>query len=201
MDNLSDNELMMMAKDGSEEAFAMVVDRHKAGVTAFIFRMVGNQEDAIDLAQESFVRIFLAIGRYRSDHAFSTYLYRIASNLAISELRKRKRRRLMSLTWITGGDAGGEEFEIPIPSTDRGPEDNALDDERRAVIESAILSLPERYRAPIVLRDINDLSYEEIAKALGLGIGTTKSRISRARAMLREKLSGYIGLDSNGKKN
>jgi len=72
MENLSDNELMMMAKEGSEEAFAMVVDRHKVGVTGFIFRMLGNHEDAVDLAQESFVRVFVAIERYRSDHAFST---------------------------------------------------------------------------------------------------------------------------------
>jgi RNA polymerase sigma-70 factor (ECF subfamily) len=198
MENLSDNELMMMAKEGSEEAFAMVVDRHKVGVTGFIFRMLGNHEDAVDLAQESFVRVFVAIERYRSDHAFSTYLYRIASNLAISELRKRKRRRLMSLIWLRSGEDADEEYEIPIPSSDRGPENDVLDDERKSVIEKAISSLPETYRAPVILRDINDLSYEEIAATLGLGIGTTKSRISRGRAMLRERLKGYIKVDENG---
>jgi len=199
MENLTDNELMMLAKEGSEEAFAVVIDRHKSGVTGFIFRMLGNYEDAVDLAQESFVRIFLAMNRYRSDHAFSTYLYRIASNLAISELRKRKRRRLISLTWVRSGGDSEEEFEMPIASTDAGPEIDVVEEERRVAIEKAVMSLPERYRAPIILRDINDLSYEEVAESLGLGIGTTKSRISRGRAILREKLAGYIIGNSDGK--
>jgi RNA polymerase sigma-70 factor (ECF subfamily) len=201
MDNLSDNELMMLAKNGSEEAFAIVVDRHKVGITGFIFRMLGNQEDAVDLAQESFVRVFIAIGRYRDDHAFSTYLYRIASNLAISELRKRKRRRLVSLTWLRGGDDSNDEYDAPIASDDAGPENDVIDEERRRIIEKAILSLPEKYRAPVILRDINDLSYEEIAEALGLGIGTTKSRISRGRGILREKLAEYITVSADGKEN
>jgi len=198
MDNLSDNELMALARNGSEEAFAIVVNRHKNAVTGFIFRMLGNYDDAVDMAQESFVRVFIAIGRYKDDNAFSTYLYRIASNLAISELRKRKRRKLLSMTWMRGGDDGDEEFELPIASSDAGPETGVLDEERRRVIEKAIQSLPEKYRAPIVLRDINDLSYEEVAGALGLGIGTTKSRISRGRGILREKLAGYMMVVSDG---
>jgi RNA polymerase sigma-70 factor, ECF subfamily len=199
MDNLSDNELMMLAKDGSEEAFAVVVERHKTAVTGFVYRMLGNHEDAVDLAQESFVRVFMAIGRYRSDHAFSTYLYRIASNLAISELRKRKRRRLVSLTWIGNGWDAEEEYEAPIAAEGSTPEADAVDEERRRTIEKAILSLPEKYRAPVILRDVNDLSYQEVAESLGVGIGTTKSRISRGRAMLKERLSGYITGEGNGK--
>jgi RNA polymerase sigma-70 factor (ECF subfamily) len=199
MKNLTDNELMMLAKDGSEEAFAIIIDRHKSGVTGLIFRMLGNYEDAVDLAQESFVRVFLAINRYKSSHAFSTYLYRIASNLAISELRKRKRRRVISLTWVRSGGDSMEEFEIPIASTDSGPEMDVVEEERRIAIEKAVMSLPEKYRAPIILRDINDLSYEQVAESLGLGIGTTKSRISRGRAVLREKLADYITGDLGGR--
>jgi RNA polymerase sigma-70 factor (ECF subfamily) len=199
MKNLTDNELMMLAKDGSEEAFAIIIDRHKSGVTGFIFRMLGNYEDAVDLAQESFVRVFLAINRYKSSHAFSTYLYRIASNLAISELRKRKRRRLISLTWVRSGGDSMEEFEIPLASAEPGPEMDVVEEERRIAIEKAVMSLPEKYRAPIILRDINDLSYEQVAESLGLGIGTTKSRISRGRAVLREKLADYITGDLGGR--
>lgn len=187
----SDNDLILAAKAGDEDAFAEIVARHKNSLTNYLYRMLGDFEEAVDLAQESFVRVFFALDRYRADHAFSTYIYRIATNLAITEMRKRKRRRLMSLTGLLGGD--GEEARDFDPADERpGPAESLTAEQRTRVIERAIASLPEKYRAPVVLRDVEELSYEEVAEVLGIGIGTVKSRINRGRAMLREKLAGYL---------
>ena len=188
---ISDNDLIAAAKAGDEDAFAEVVSRHKNALTNYLYRMLGDFEEAVDLAQESFVRVFLAIDRYKADHAFSTYIYRIATNLAITELRKRKRRRLMSLTGLFGDDERGTRDFEPVDERP-DPSERTVSDERAKVIERAIASLPEKYRAPVVLRDVEELSYEEIAQILEVGLGTTKSRISRGRAMLREKLTGYL---------
>lgn len=187
----SDNDLVAAAKAGDEDAFAELVSRHKNPLTNYLFRMLGDFEEAVDLAQESFVRLFMALGRYRSDHAFSTYLYRIATNLGISEMRKRKRRRLFSLTGLFETE-DGETVDFQPADLRPGPADSLTADERTKAIERAIVSLPEKYRAPVVLRDVEEMSYEQIAEVLKLGLGTTKSRISRGRAMLRTKLERYI---------
>jgi RNA polymerase sigma-70 factor (ECF subfamily) len=139
------------------------------------------------------MRVFRAADRYQATYAFSTYIYRIATNLAISELRQRKRRRLVSLTgFFQTQDQAGEPCELDPP--DRRPlQDAALvADERRAAVARAIATLPEKYRAPLVLRDIEERSYEEIARILEMSEGTVKSRISRARTFLRDKLQDYL---------
>lgn len=188
---MSDNELLAAVKSGDEDAFSEIVTRHKNGLTNYLYRMLSDYEEAVDLAQESFVRVYFALERYRADHAFSTYLYRIATNLAISEIRRRKRRKLFSLTGFY--DSGeGESQDLDVADTAPDPGARLTSEERSKVLERAIVSLPERYRAPVVLRDVQELSYEQVAEVLGLGLGTTKSRISRGRAMLREKLERYM---------
>ncbi|MFM8440621.1 MAG: RNA polymerase sigma factor [Acidobacteriota bacterium] len=187
----SDNELIEAAKGGDEDAFGQIMTRYRDPLTNYLFRMLGDYEEAVDLAQESFVRVYFALGRYTTDFAFSTYIYRIATNLAISEIRKRKRRQLFSLTAMFDfGDGDKKDFE-PADSRPDAAEDVSAD-EQSMMIAKAVASLPEKYRAPVILRDIQELSYEEISEALGLGMGTIKSRISRGRSILREKLERYL---------
>ncbi len=189
---LSDHQLIEATKRGDEAAFAEIVGRYRSPLTNYLFRMLGDYEEAVDLAQETFVRVYFAIERYHTDYAFSTYIYRIATNLAISEIRKKKRRRLLSLTSFFQSEDSGDAQEFHPPDGKSLPDEDLIEIERNRTIEKAIATLPDKYRAPIVLREIQELSYEEIAQILGLGLGTTKSRISRARALLREKLKQYF---------
>ena len=190
-ENLSDHQLIAAAKDGDEDAFAEIVSRYRNPITNYLYRFLYDYEEAVDLAQETFVRVYFALERYHTDYAFSTYIYRIAANLAISEIRKRKRRKTLSLTGLfQSKDDEDKEFQ-PIDGKSL-PEDVMLEDEQRKVIEKAIATLPDKYRAPIILRDVQGKSYDEVAEILELGLGTTKSRISRGRKLLREKLEHYF---------
>lgn len=188
---LSDHELIAAAKAGDEDAFAEIVSRYKNPITNFLYRFLNDYEEAVDLAQETFVRVYFALDRYHTDFAFSTYIYRIATNLAISEIRKRKRRSLLSLTGLfQSSDEDTVEFQ---PPDKRSLQDaNLEEDERSKVIAKAIETLPPKYRLPIVLRDVEGKSYEEVAAILELGLGTTKSRINRGRGLLKEKLRDHI---------
>ncbi len=188
---LSDHELIAAAKAGDDDAFAQIVSRYKNAITNFLYRYLNDYEEAVDLAQETFVRVYFAIDRYHTEFAFSTYIYRIATNLAISEVRKRKRRRVLSLTGLfQSGDDETAEFQ---PPDQRKLVNAALEeDERNVIIAKAIEALPPKYRLPIVLRDVEGRSYEEVAAILELGLGTTKSRISRGRGLLKEKLKDHI---------
>ena len=190
---LSDHSLLEAARTGDEAAFAELVRRYRNQITNYIYRLTNDYESAVDLAQETFLRVYRAADRYQSTYAFSTYIYRIATNLAISELRQRKRRRLVSLTgFFQSQDQSGEVRELD-PADKRPLQDAALvADERRDAVARAIASLPEKYRAPLVLRDIEERSYEEIGRILEMSEGTVKSRISRARTFLRDKLRGYV---------
>ena len=189
---VSDHALLEATRAGDAEAFAELVSRYRNQITSYIYRMLNDYDGAVDMAQETFVRVYQAADRYQRSYAFSTYIYRIATNLAISELRKRKRRRLVSLTGFFQQAEGEEAREFNPP--DRGPLQDAVlvDAERKAAVARAISTLPEKYRAPLVLRDVEGKSYEEIARILETSEGTVKSRISRARGFLRDKLSAYL---------
>src|SRR5688572_29789588 len=173
----SDHELIAAAKEGDEAAFGEIISRYKNPITNFLYRFLNDYEEAVDLAQETFVRVYFALDRYHTNYAFSTYIYRIASNLAISELRKRKRRNLLSLTGLFQTDAEST-VEIQPPDSRPLPDSEVVDDERSRVIANAIAALPAKYRVPIILRDVEERSYEEVASIMNLGLGTTKSRIS-----------------------
>ena len=187
---LSDHELVAATRDGDELAFQEVVRRYRNPITNFVFRMLNDYDLAVDLAQETFVRVYTSVGRYEANHNFSTYIYRIASNLAISEIRKRKRRKVVSFFAVLGLE-DDDAVEYDPPDNRPLPEDALLSDERRKAVTRAIASLPEKYRSALVLRDIEGHSYDQIAEILDLSEGTVKSRINRARALLREKL-GYL---------
>jgi RNA polymerase sigma-70 factor (ECF subfamily) len=187
----SDHALIEATKQGDDAAFGEIVHRYRNPIVNYLYRFLNDYEEAIDLAQETFVRVYFAIDRYHTEFAFSTYIYRIATNLAISELRKRKRRRLLSLTGLFQMDHDDStEYQ---PKDERQLQDVSLvEDEQSRVIARAIAALPEKYRVPIILRDVEGRSYEEIAGIMELGLGTTKSRISRGRGLLKEKLKGYL---------
>jgi RNA polymerase sigma-70 factor (ECF subfamily) len=190
---LTDHGLLEATRAGDEAAFAEIVRRYKNQITNYVYRMTGDYDLAVDLAQETFMRVYAAAERYQTSYAFSTYIYRIATNLAISELRRRKRRRLVSLTsFFRERESPSESCELETP--DAGPLQDVtfVEDERRAAVARAIATLPEKYRAPLVLRDVEERSYEEIACILGMNEGTVKSRINRARAFLRDKLKAYL---------
>jgi RNA polymerase sigma-70 factor (ECF subfamily) len=187
----TDHELVAASRDGDEDAFAEIISRYKNPITNFLYRFLNDYDEAVDLAQETFVRVYFALERYHTDFAFSTYIYRIATNLAISEIRKRKRRTLLSLTGLfQAGEDDTSEFQPP----DRRnlPDADLEEDELSRTIAKAIETLPPKYRLPVVLRDVEGKSYEEVAAIMELGLGTTKSRISRGRGLLKEKLKEHI---------
>jgi len=191
-ESVTDHALLQATRGGDEAAFAVLVSRYRNQITSYIYRMLNDYDGAVDMAQETFVRVYQAADRYQTSYAFSTYIYRIATNLAISELRKRKRRRLISLTGFFQETEGDEAREFD-PADAVPLQDVALvESERRAAVARAIGTLPEKYRAPLVLRDVEGKSYDEIARILETSEGTVKSRISRARGFLRDKLSAYL---------
>src|SRR5580765_999184 len=188
---LSDHALIEATRGGDEAAFAEIVGRYRNQITNYLYRFLNDYEEAADLAQETFVRVYFALDRYHTNFAFSTYIYRIATNLAISEIRRRKRRRLLSLTGLFQSE---EDSEVEFQPTDHRvlPDIELVEDERSMVIGRAIAALPEKYRVPVILRDIEGRSYDEVAEIMELGLGTTKSRISRGRGLLKEKLQHYL---------
>jgi RNA polymerase sigma-70 factor (ECF subfamily) len=190
-EKLSDHDLIEATRNGDEQAFAEIVERYRNQITNFLYRFLNDYDEAVDLAQETFVRVYFAIDRYHTQYAFSTYIYRIASNLAISEIRRRKRRKLLSLTGLFQSE-DDEDVEFQPADTRKLPDANVIDNEKSRIIANAIASLPEKYRLPIVLREIEEKSYDEIAEIMELGLGTTKSRINRARGLLKAKLGDYL---------
>lgn len=187
----SDHALIKATKSGDEAAFGEIMDRYRSPITNYLYRFLNDYEEAVDLAQETFVRVYFAIDRYHTQFAFSTYIYRIATNLAISEIRRRKRRRLMSLTGLFQSE-DDTQVEFQPPDKRKLQDAELVDDERSQVIARAIAALPEKYRIPVILRDIEGRSYDEIAEIMELGLGTTKSRINRGRGLLKEKLQHYL---------
>jgi RNA polymerase sigma-70 factor (ECF subfamily) len=190
---LSDHVLLESARVGDEAAFAELVRRYRNQITNYVYRLTNDYESAVDLAQETFLRVYRAADRYQATYAFSTYIYRIATNLAISELRKRKRHRLVSLTgFFQSRDSFEEATEFDPPDAAPLADVLMVEGERSAAVARAIATLPEKYRVPLVLRDVEERSYEEIARIMAMSEGTVKSRISRARAFLRDKLEQYL---------
>ncbi len=182
----TDEELIAAFQHGSEAAFKLLVGRFKNPLMNFVYRFVGDYDDSDDIVQETFVRVFRNKHSYTPRAKCSTWIYTIASNLAKSRLRQRERRRVVPI--LVRGRRGGEEQEIEIPdlryAADRGA-DSSLKHER---IQKALNSISPKYREAVVLRDIQELSYEEIARITGLNLGTVKSRIKRGRTMLQALL-------------
>jgi RNA polymerase sigma-70 factor, ECF subfamily len=188
----TDHELLAAIAQGDEGAFQEIVDRYRNQIINFIYRMLNDYDRAVELSQETFLRIYTSAHKYQATYNFSTYIYRIASNLAISELRQRKRRQWISIFSPFGNRNDDSDYELPLPDERPLQDELMIDDERRKAVSTAIQSLPEKYKLTLVLRDVEGLSYEKITEITGLTEGTVKSRINRARNLLREKLQKYI---------
>ena len=195
-----DDELMRQCQKGDIAAFDLIVRRNRKPLINFIARFLGDSDAAEDLAQETFVRMFKAMKRYKPGAAkFSTWMYHIASNLCKNELRNRGRRGRFLVDNVMPGESHGRNREAdddviataPAHASFQ-PENQLEQKEKEQIVQEAIAELPDRYKLPLVLRDLQELSYEEISDTLNLPLGTTKSRINRARLMLKDKLRSFV---------
>ena len=169
------------ASGGDPEAFNRLMEHHERRMYAVALRMCANREDAQDCLQEAMLRVYRAIGSFKGESSFSTWVYRITMNTCLDELRRRKNKQSASLDDLL--DEGW------APADDSGsPEKHAVRAETARILRQTIQELPDDMRAAVVLRDIQGYTYEEIAKILDINVGTIKSRISRGREKLREKL-------------
>ena len=182
---MEEREIIERVVAGDNDAFGLLVDKYQTKVYNLALRMCGNEDDAYDLAQDAFVRAWRSLGSFQFESAFSTWLFRLTSNICLDFLRAKKRRAAVSLT-MSGDDE--EETQLDVPDPAMGPEEAAIASEDRRLLMAALNALPADQRQIITLRAINDLSYAEIARILDLQEGTVKSRLSRARTALRNKL-------------
>jgi RNA polymerase sigma-70 factor, ECF subfamily len=187
---LADGELVQTAVAGREASFEELVRRYQRPIAAYVYRMVGDYDSALDLTQEVFIKVYNSLARYRSEFKFSTWIYKIAHNAAIDHLRRHAVRE-QALT----GSVDGERREVAIESRRPTPEQESERRERRLEIESVVQLLQASYRELIVLRHSHDLSYDEIAEVTGLPLGTVKNRLFRAREAMRDLLV-QRGIDS-----
>ncbi|MBI3586678.1 MAG: sigma-70 family RNA polymerase sigma factor [Ignavibacteriales bacterium] len=183
LDEKSDELLITLFQNGNQHVFRFLVERYHGRIRNLIYSIFHEQEIIDDIAQEVFIKAYEALPRFRFESSFYTWLYRIAVNKSRDELRKRKVRKMFSLqTMLNSSD---KEFHAKITVH---PEDK----EAQELVAAGLQSLPEKFRLPIVLKDIDGLSYEEIADVMQCEIGTVKSRLSRARAMLRKSLKPLL---------
>ena len=173
---------------GDERAYRELIERYQTAVYSVALRMVRRAEDAEDVTQETFVRMFRALDRYDPARPMRAWLLTIASRLAIDHLRRRSGREL-PLVQREPGSAEGE-YEIEIPDEGPSPERVAIEHEEEQQANRLIQSLPAHYRIVVIMRHLQDLSYEEIAEALQLPLGTVKARIHRAREIMKQRLGG-----------
>ncbi len=185
---LSDERLVELSLDGDEEAFGVLVRRYQRRLTAFLGQLVGDLELARELSQEAFVRAWGALDRFDPRYRFSTWLFRIAHNLGIDQLR---RRRLQTVSLYRTDSEGGE-VEVVVPDLDKDPlghlENRALAAELRQVIEE----LRPEYRELVLLRHFAGLSYQEIADIKEMPLGTVKNKLFRAHSVLRKALADFL---------
>jgi RNA polymerase sigma-W factor len=178
-----DRVLIERCLKGEERAFEELLDKYKTAVFSICYRMVRNRMDAEDLSQEAFIRTFSVLDRYDPSYPFSSWLFRITSNLCIDFLRRR-RGDMVSLDQPIEGAEGNIQRQLPAGTIK--PDREVETKEMMATLEDAISRLPEHYRIIVVLRHQEQMSYEEIADNLGIPLGTVKARIHRARNMIKE---------------
>ncbi len=177
--------LIQQAAAGDTAAFETLVLRYQRQVYNLALRMVGNDADAQDLSQEAFVRAWRALDSFQFSSQFSTWLYRLTSNICIDFLRAQKRRKAVSLTVLQDE----EDQQWDMPDGQPLPESQLIAREEQQAIAKAMAALDPEYRQVLTLRIVNDCSYQQIGAILGIREGTVKSRLSRAREQLRKKLA------------
>ena len=182
-----DHELMVKIGLGDHAAFRTLVERHQNSLVGTITKMLGNDSDSEDIAQQVFIRIWKHAKRYKPDNKFTTYLYTIARNLVYNESRRRSRKK------NTSSDQLEEDHHLQFPAeANQEPDNNLLESELRGTIDAAIQKLPENQRLAVILRRYENVSYEEIAVILKTSVPSVKSLLFRARTTLREHLAKYL---------
>ena len=181
----NDSELINRAKSGDSKAYEGLLKKYRNSVYNLVYRMVRDAEEAEDLTQEAFIKAFNSLASFNEEYAFSTWLYKIATNNCIDFFRKRKLQTYSLDKPIQYKDS---EIQHEIPDPDLNPEKSIMARERSRTIQEAIKTLPEKYYTARILRHNGEKSYEEIAEILNLPLGTVKARIFRAREMLNKEL-------------
>lgn len=179
---IDETKLIDQVLQGDNDAFAQLVEAYQDRVHGLCLRMVSDREDAQDLAQEAFVKAWRGLKFYKHEAAFSTWLYRLTSNVCIDFLRQKKRRSALSLT------SAEEEEQIDIPDPSPQPEELVMQQQRKEAVAEAMSQLEDEFRLVLTLRVVQERSYEEIAEIMDLKVGTVKSRLARAREKLRKIL-------------
>jgi RNA polymerase sigma-70 factor (ECF subfamily) len=188
-----DHDLVDRWQSGDDGAFHELIRRHERRVFRLLFRMMGNREEAEDVAQEAFLSLHRHGHRFRREARFSTFVYRVAANAALNRRRTLGRNRNRVSELKVSQEAG-----FDLPPAPRDPEDAAVGAEAQERVQRALLELPDDLRVAVLLYDIEGQSYQEVARALGIPEGTVKSRIHRARSALRIQLKSYIDAGKGG---
>lgn len=178
---MEEKELIARCQRGDEAAFEALIRLHEKKVYTLCRRMCRNEDDALEAAQDAFLAVWRGIGEFRADAAFSTWLYRLATNACLDLLRREKKR---------GGDVSLDDEEARLDPADAAPqpEEAAIRADTQRMVREALYALPDDHRQVLLLRETEQLSYQEIADVTGLELGTVKSRINRARQALRNYL-------------
>mgnify|MGYP003576130186 CR=1 FL=1 len=177
----NDFQLVERAKDGDQRAYAELMQRYKDSIYFMTLKMINNKDDAMDLTVETFGKAFENLDRYKPDFAFSTWLFRIATNNSIDFIRK-KRLSVISIDNMV--DEEGDDRPLQIKSDTHNPEETSIKKQQSKELKDIVDKLPSRYKTLIVLRYFDELSYEEIAQQLDLPLGTVKAQLFRARDLL-----------------
>ena len=187
MDNLPDNQLIQLSVEGRSEAFNTLVIRYQDRLVHSLTQALGSRDDALEIAQQAFVSAWRRLDSFRQDAAFYSWLYRIAMNAAIS----RKRQQRLPTTSLDSYVAASGHTPVDVNS-DTNPERRLVSEERVQLVQTALMKLPEEFRQPLVLKEIDGFSYDDIAKIQDIPIGTVRSRIFRARRELTEQLKRIL---------
>jgi RNA polymerase sigma-70 factor (ECF subfamily) len=186
---MEDSELVLLCQKKDNAAFDALINRHQRNVHAMLYKMAPDWNDTADLAQEAFIRIWRGIDKLQNPKAFKSWMGQIVTNLFYDELRKRPRQTIiMSLDAPIGGEDEGDSPSRDIADPAAGPDELYDRKDTKKTVEAAIATLPRQFRTAIILREVNDLPYEEIAQITQTDIGTVKSRISRARTKVQNIL-------------
>jgi RNA polymerase sigma-70 factor, ECF subfamily len=184
LNELSDEELILeFQQNNTIRAYEILVQRYRNPLTNYVFRFLGDYEACVDIVQETMIKVYRNKDSYKSIAKFSTWIYTIAGNLARTEYQRRRRRTIFSLNAF-----GEDEETYDIPDENYRPDDITDSGIKDEIIQKALLKVSPVYRDMVVLRDIQELSYEEIADITGTNVGTVKSRINRGRAQLQKLL-------------
>lgn len=182
---MNEAELVRRAKNGDTEAFERLISDYQVKIYHIAYHMMANEQDAEDAAQEAILKAYRYLGSFKEESGFYTWLYRITHNICLDMLRKRKRNHTHSMDLVKK-DRDGQETELQLVDDKPQPEDELMSRQVQTDMQAAIAELKENYRTVIVLRDIEGMSYEDIAAVTEISVGTVKSRLNRARENLRK---------------